>query len=46
LEKILGHLKYRYYLFLKEIGREPVDLDDLFDGVNFVYFYNTPKDKW
>jgi hypothetical protein len=35
-----GYLKYSYYLFLKEFSREPIDIEDFFDGINFVYFYN------
>ena len=40
-----GYLKYYYYLFLKEIGREPLNLEDFFDGLNFLYFLNKPGDR-
>ena len=41
IDKVLGgYLKYSYYLFLKQFSREPYDIEDFFDGINFVYFYN------
>jgi hypothetical protein len=39
-EKVMGGmLKFYYYFFLKEFSREPNDLYDFFDGINFINLY-------
>lgn len=43
LEKVLGYMKYSYYTFLIEIGREPNSLIDFYDGLNAIYFRNNSK---
>ena len=40
MEKVLGHLKFNYFLFIKIFPREPLNLYDFFDGLNFIYFYS------
>ncbi len=45
LDRVMGgYLKYYYYLFVKEFGCRPQSMEDLYDGMNFIYFYNN-EDK-
>ena len=43
LERLLGYMKYSYYTFEMEIGREPKNIIDFYDGLNAIYFRNNPK---
>lgn len=45
LERVLGYMKFYYYTFEIEIGREPKNLIDFYDGLNAIYFRNNPKAK-